>query len=154
MSNMLYSDIICTSSITEQHGWEKKLVQYCLDYDFGLLYIDEFCRTDSELVFRVQLSDNFFQHNCEDFLAPMIYSEDGEPQTDSFCRDLEKLYGFVQEIFSLTDVEEVILRFTPVEVDEEEYDVCVTVLKKMKQIIFQKFLGEQEFPVLKVIIYR
>lgn len=154
MSNMLYGDIICTSSMSEQCGWEKKLVQYCLDNDFGIRYINAFHQANSEQVFRFQLADTFIQSNCEDLLAPMIYSEDGEPQTVSFCRDLEKLYGFVQEIFSLADVEKVILRFTPVEVDEEEYDVCVTVLPKMKQVIFQKFLGEQEFPVLKVIIYR
>ena len=101
-----------------------------------------------------QLSDNFLIHYCEFFMEPIIYDLDGTPKLDSFYKDLDKLQRLLQTIYSFEFVDMVELRFSYVEVDECDYEICETNIDKMKPMFLSKYLCSTQIPVVKFIIKR
>ena len=155
MSNFLYGTIITVDNENRiDSGLDFSMVRFALQNDFAIRFIDTIPTKDTSKNINFQISDNFFVLYCESFLETIIYTPDGIPLINNFDDDLDKLQGLVREIFNFEFVEKVELRFSFVEVDEVEYEICETCLEDMKDIINEKFLNESHFPVINVIIER
>ncbi len=85
-------------------------------------------------------------------MPPIIYTYDGTPMLDTFYKDLDKLKELICKIFSFNFIEKIELKFSYIEVDEEEYEICSTNIDEVERIILSKYLSSISVPVIKVII--
>ena len=91
-------------------------------------------------------------HHCDFFMEPIIYSSEGVPLCDNLLKDIDKIYDLLQLIFSFDFAQKVELRFSFVEVDEDEFQVCHIRLREMKEVLLQKYLENSDIPVVKMVI--
>lgn len=154
MSNFLYGKILCNcvdKIIPSKIDF--LITKYCINNNFAIHFWGDSSKTKDigENIY-FSISDNFTIKYCEDFLKPIIYTLNGEPLLDNFLIDIAKLEGLLNLILSFEFVEKVELRFSYVEVDENEYEVCKIHLKDLKKSMLQKYLMATHFPVVKFII--
>ena len=71
---------------------------------------------------------------------------------DNLLKDIDKIYDLLQLIFSFDFAQKVELRFSFVEVDEDEFQVCHIRLREMKEVLLQKYLENSDIPVVKMVI--
>ena len=156
MSNFLHGRIIINDNCSLVSKINSEMVEFSIRNNFALHYIDTLPSKNTVGDINFIISDNFFVKYCECFLEPIIYTLDGVPIVEHLCKDLNKLQELVNIIFKYDFVENVELRFSYVEVNEEDYEVCETNVGEMKNIILEKFLSESDsgFPVLNIVINR
>ena len=155
MSNFINSRIIC--NYTGDIGSTKidfALIEYAVKNNFGLHILGLGLTKENKIIIDFRISDNFLVEYCEYFLEPILYSPDGNALIESIGKDLDKLRGLAIKILNFDFVERIELRFSYVEVDEYEYELCETTIEDMKECILEKYLTYTDFPVIKVIIER
>ena len=154
MSNFILGRIkkIYTDSSDEEFLFS--LMSYCKSNGFAIHFRDNSSFDDSvgDIIF--QLADNFEVNYCESFLEPIIYTLEGNPLLEKTLDDLNKLYGLIHHILSCCFVEKVELRFSYIEVDEDEYDSYEINLENMRDLILEKYKSSTTIPVIKLIIVK
>ena len=132
---------------------KNKLVQHCKDNDFSINFSEKSVSKDEHII-SFLLSDNYLINYCENFMEPITYSIEGEPLLEGLLRDIDKLQKMIMNIFSYECVKMVVLKFSFVEVDEGEYEICRTNVNDVKKTILNKYLRSLNMPVIKVLIER
>lgn len=154
MSNFIHGLIINEGSKEKPYSVMKnKLVQCCKDNDFSIHFLEESVEK-SEHIISFLLSDSCLINYCENFMAPIIYSIEGEPLLEGLLRDIDKLQKMIINIFSFKCVKMVELKFSFIEVDEDEYEICRTNVNNVKRTILNQYLCNLNMPVIKVLIER
>lgn len=155
MSNFIYGRIVVNSTVNSlKTNIDFEIIEYCAKNGFAVHFIETLPTKNTCKDINFCISDNFFVKYCNDFMQPIIYTLSGEPLTKNINDDISKLHGMIQIILGFEFVNCVELRFSYVEVDEDEYEVCVTSVANMHDLIIKKFLSNMDFPVIKVIIKR
>ena len=153
MSNFIYGKLT-TNDITQLFNSKIDffMIEYAVQNNFAVHFsnISVHKKNSGNMFFAI--SDNFFVNYCEYFLEPIIYTADGTPLLENLCKDLEKLYGLIKKMFEFGFVKEIELKFSYVEVDEDEYDTCMTSIENFKDTIIQKYKSTIGFPVIRVIV--
>ena len=153
MSNFIYGRIVTTDkSIAVDSTLYYTMTNYCLLNEFGLHFIDTLPTKNTVKDLNFQLSDNSAVSYCEFFMEPIIYTLEGKPLTQKINNDISKIQGLICKIFEYPFIKKIELRFSYIEVDEEEYEVYQTSIYEMKKLIFEKFLSANGFPVMNIII--
>ena len=154
MSNFVYGKIFVDDDSVSliDSKIDFSMMKFSTQNNFALHFITPLANDKKDIFFCI--SDNYFVNYCEYFLEPIIYTLDGIPLTDALCKDLDKLHGLIERIFEFEFVEKVELRFSYVEVEEDDYEICKTSLSEMKNVVLKKYLSETDFPVINVVIER
>ena len=155
MSNFVYGRIVVNDvAKLIDSKIDFSMVEFCIHNNFALHFVDVLSTKNNigDITFRI--SDNFLVNYCEYFLEPIIYTLDGKPITENLCMDIKKMQGLIRRIFKFEFVEKIELRFSYVEVDEDDYEVCHASIDEIDRVILSKFLSSSEFPVICVIIER
>lgn len=151
MSNFIYGNIICNDiSQATNSKIDSCMVKFCLDNDFAIHFIESIPTKDTRRDISFQLSDNFLIRYCECFMEPIVYTMDNEALLDSISKDLKKISGLVNLIFSFEFVDKVEFRFSSPEVDESDYKICKTNLNEFGQLLLHEYLSSPCFPTIKV----
>ena len=162
MSNMILGDVYF-SAFYRQHviAVRNQLQIYCCKQGFGIHFLSHEIfpvQNDSEKSegkIRFQLSDSFIAPNCEDFMDLVYYTKQGVPLIEPLKRDLEKLQGIVDIIFSFDFVNHLELRFSFVEVNEDEYEICRVSQSGLKKEVYERYIESKgNIPVVNFIITR
>ena len=155
MSNFIYGRII--SKEPKQVFYSKldfSIIEVARNNNFALSFIDTLPTINTAKDVNFRISDNFMVKYCESFMEPIIYSADGKPLTKNIWEDLNKLQCLIREILKYDFVQKVELRFSYIEVDEEEYEILQSSVEEMKDLILNKYITDQAFPVANFVITR
>ena len=153
MSNFVYGRVV-VNDVTKliNSKIDFSIVNFCISNNFALHFIDSLPTKNTKGDINFQISDNFFVKYCEYFMEPVVYTLDGKPIIENLINDLNKLQGLIQIIFKFEFVEKIELRFSYVEVDEDDYEICKTCIEEMKSLILEKFLSNTNFPVINIVL--
>lgn len=152
MSNLIYGNIIGEFNQATNAQIKSLMTNFCIDNSLGIHFLPLFLSPNNTKYIGFQISDDFDVCYCERFMPPIIYTYDGTPMLDTFYKDLDKLKELICKIFSFNFIEKIELKFSYIEVDEEEYEICSTNIDEVERIILSKYLSSISVPVIKVII--
>ena len=137
MSNFLYGRILVTDS---SKVMDSSIYSYITRFgdlnNFAVSFIDTLPTKSTPNDINFRISDNSHVQYCEYFLEPPIFTVDGFPIIEEFDSDLSKLQELIRGIFTFNFTQKIELRFSFVEVDEEEYEIYETDIENMKDVIF------------------
>lgn len=150
MSTLVFGNIHCKKDAQISQQLQKDLTSYCQKNSIGI----HFFAISEKFELSFQLSDDFQSPTCDAFLAPIIYTQEGQPILKDILQNLNVLYGMLVSIFDFNDVDFVVLRFSYVEVDEWEYEICNTSLLDFTEQALKKYLENYDIPVVKFVIKR
>lgn len=152
MSNFIHGSIICFSLKQIPYSTIKnELIMYCKSNEFSIQFSEVVIKKE-ETIIKFQLSDNDSIKYCENFMEPIFYDTEGKPVLEGLLKDIEKLKGMVRNIFSFESVKRLELRFSFVEVDEEEYTIHKTSINDMERIILNQYLHSINVPTIEILI--
>ena len=153
MSNFIFGRILCNDKTKiASSKIDFSMIELCVNNDFAVHFISTLPTKDTRADINFQLSDNFLINYCERFMEPVIYTQEGDPLLDNIYKDLNKLQTLILKIFEFDFVETIELRFSYIEVDENEYEICETSVDRMKDVILEKYLSDIGFPVVNIVI--
>ena len=158
MSTMIWGFIESTDmlNLCSHPDFNFKIVETCAFHKFGInfqlpswLPSDEIDRTVS-LPFII--SNNFLSFNCDRFMEPIYWPENGTPTFNNLKKDIKKICDMFQIIFSFDSVKEINLYITDGDTDLCEYKSIHMTLADVPSIVFEEYYRAKWIPTIHLII--